>query len=198
MPIPSRHSCALPAPSRLDLGDTAFPTCLPVSGMVGICRMKRSVTLAAVAILVLLAGLYVWRGQPHRDTPRRVAIESLQELDKALGAADAEALLKAVLLPPAVADRTPAEQAEFLRKALADEVSPEGIKVLARDGAFGPLKQVFPGEANRWAAAAGVNPADCVAFRLERNGITAEVVVATNLAPPKVLRCNNVKQMAVP
>jgi hypothetical protein len=35
-----------------------------------------------------------------------------------------------------------------------------------------------------------------VAFRLERNGLVAGLMLATNVTPPRVVRCNNVKQMA--
>jgi hypothetical protein len=39
----------------------------------------------------------------------------------------------------AVSGKTAAEQTEFLCKALADEISPEGLAVLKRDGQFGSL-----------------------------------------------------------
>ncbi len=99
------------------------------------------------------------------------------------------------------------EQAEFLTKALADEISPEGLAVLQREGSFGPLATVFAAEAEGWAKQGGVKVEDCVAFKLERNGLRAEVVLAagTPLAPRlsplatsmRILRCNNVKQLAL-
>jgi hypothetical protein len=55
---------------------------------------------------------------------------------------------------------------------------------------------VFPQEAPFWAKAAGVEVADCVAFRGEKNGIRAEVVITTNGAY-RIIRVNNVKQMAL-
>jgi hypothetical protein len=136
----------------------------------------------------------------------RVSIESLQRLDQALQTGSGPALLENLVLGPALNSRTPAEQIEFVSKALRDEISAEGLKVLSREGQFGPLTNVFPQEASAWAAQAGVRPEDCMAFRLERNGQRAEVVLARNpsLQPSasglqasfRILRVNNVKQLA--
>ncbi len=57
---------------------------------------------------------------------------------------------------------------EFLTKALRDEISAEGIGALKKDGAFGPLRKMFPTEAETWANQAGVKAEDCVAFKMER------------------------------
>ena len=62
---------------------------------------------------------------------------------------------------------------------------------------FGGLSDVFPIEAAGWAEQAGVKPADCLGFKLERNGIRAEVVLVREGASYRVVRCNNVKQMAM-
>jgi len=81
--------------------------------------------------------------------------------------------------------------------------------VLKRDGAFGPLANLFPAEAETWAKQAGVKPEDCVAFKLERNGLRAEVVLVRTPDSPlvprpsslpgyRILRCNNIKQLAQP
>jgi hypothetical protein len=89
-----------------------------------------------------------------------------------------------------------AEQTEFLTKALRDEISPEGLAVLRREGKFGALTDLFPQEAKTWAAQAGVKPEDCVAFRMERDNIRAEVVLVREGEVYRVVRCNNVKQLA--
>jgi hypothetical protein len=93
----------------------------------------------------------------------------------------------------------------FIRKALRDEISPEGLVLLKKEGTFGPLTTVFPKEATNWAAQAGVKPEDCLAFRLDRtNSLRAEVVLArvpdsppatrASLLPSfRILRCNDVK-----
>ncbi len=59
-------------------------------------------------------------------------------------------------------------QANFMSKALQNEVTEEGLRLLRRDGRFGPLQELFPEGGARWADAAGVNLDDCVAFRLDR------------------------------
>ena len=133
---------------------------------------------------------------------RRLLAGSLQHLDAALRGGSPTALADVLILPTALQGRTEPEQTEFLRKALADEISPEGLAVLQRDGAFGALTNLFPNEGVAWANQAGVNLGDCMAFKLERNGVRAEVVLARDATasdPSKsfrVVRCNNVKQMA--
>ena len=67
---------------------------------------------------------------------------------------------------------------------------------------------MFPAEAEGWARQAGVNPDDCVAFKLDRNGLRAEVVLlkpstlgsqsSTPEPSHRIVRVNNVKQMAEP
>lgn len=69
----------------------------------------------------------------------------------------------------------------------------------AKKATFGTLRQLFPVQADRWAQQARVNPEDCIAFRMERDGIQAEVVMlkpSTTEIVYRILRCNNVKQMA--
>ncbi|MCU0785623.1 MAG: hypothetical protein MUF81_16580 [Verrucomicrobia bacterium] len=165
-------------------------------------RVKIRHCLALVAVIVLAAGAayFLWQ----RDAPRRNSGRAIETFAAALNSGNADSLLKTVVLPVAVSGRTSAEQIEFLTKALHDEISPEGIGVLKREGQFGSLTNLFPVEAKTWAEQAGVNPEDCVAFRMERNGLRAEVVLVNN-APLatrhsslafRIVRCNNVKQLA--
>jgi len=123
-------------------------------------------------------------------------MQCLRSIAAALNAGTADDLLQTVVLPAAVSGRTSAEQTEFLSKALRDEISAEGLAVLRREGKFGPLQELFPQEAATWAAQAGVKPEDCVAFRMERDSIRAEVVLVREGNTHRVVRCNNVKQMA--
>ena len=88
-------------------------------------------------------------------------------------------------------------QADFLLRALRDEVSVEGLAVMRREAKYGRLTDVFPEEAQTWASNAGVRVEDSVAFRLEKNGLRAEIAIATN-PRPLVIRINNVRQMALP
>ena len=151
--------------------------------------------------MLLIVAVVFWLRWKEGE-PRRLAIQTLSELDTAVHTGNSPDLLKIICTPVAVQGRTAAEQAEFLSKALADEISAEGLAVLQREGAFGPLTNIFPAEAGKWAKQAGVTPEDCVAFKLERSGLRAEVVLARDsaLGGPhsvfRIVRCNNVKQMA--
>ncbi len=140
------------------------------------------------------------------DAPRRQSLASLVQLDAALHSANRTDLLDLLVIPAVVQRRTASEQSEFLVKALNDEISPEGLAVLGKHGEYGPLRKLFPAEAEAWAKSASVNADDCVAFKLERNGLRAEVVLLKpslfdahpSASPPsyRVIRINNVRQLA--
>jgi hypothetical protein len=165
-------------------------------------------TFGVVALLLVVVAV-VWLRWKNGE-PRRLAIRTLSQLDTALRTGNSPDLLKLICTPAAIQGRTAPEQTEFLTKALADEISPEGLAVLQREASFGPLTNLFPAEAENWAKQAGVKPEDCVAFKLERNGLRAEVVLAEeqevrgqrteDRGQPerhyRILRCNNVKQLA--
>lgn len=108
--------------------------------------MKRWRMISFLLLLPIIAGgAGLWR---KKGGPRRTSIQTLQRLDKTLKAGDASGLIDVVSFPATIRDRTPAEQTEFLTKALSDEISPEGLLVLQRDGAYGPLRNLFPTEAS--------------------------------------------------
>lgn len=132
----------------------------------------------------------------QRGESRRAALSCVLKLDSALSSASGELLLDQILIPTAIQSRTQAEQIEFLTKALADEISPAGVAALKQSAVFGSLKKMFPEESVGWASQAGVNADDCVAFKMERAGIRAEVVMLREGSSYRVIRCNNVKQMA--
>ncbi len=167
--------------------------------------MKTRLTPLGITLLVVaLLATAVWWWV--HDAPRRESLASLVRLDNALHSGSRAELLDLIVLPAAVQGRTAPEQTEFLVKALNDEVSPEGLAVLRKRGDYGPLRKLFPAEAETWAKQAGVNPEDCVAFKLDRNALRAEVVLvkpstlnsqpSTGGAPYRILRLNNVKQLA--
>jgi hypothetical protein len=165
-------------------------------------KTKLTSTFALVLVALIAASLYWW----IHDAPRRESLNSLTRLDTALHSANRAELLNLLVMPAAVRDRTAPEQSEFLTKALNDEISPEGLTILRKHGDYGSLREVFPAEAETWANQAGVDLDECVAFRLERNGLRAEVVLlkpstlnvqpSTGEAPYRIVRVNNVKQMA--
>ena len=169
----------------------------------------------AISLSILVLTLLVWVFTlPKRPTPRSQALSAVQEFNVALQSPDPDRLLRQLALPGVLKGKTAAEQVEFVRKALTDEISDAGIEVLRREGRFGPLTELFPEQAAQWSRQAGVSAADCLAFRLEKHGIVAEVVLLKSPAPGlqdasvarselshvtfRVLRCNNVKQMAIP
>lgn len=151
--------------------------------------------IIGVVVLAVATACFLWL-KWKQDEPRRHAYQAVQSFAAALNSGDADSLLQSVVLPTAVSGRTAAEQIEFLTKALRDEISPEGLAVLRQQGKFGSLQESFPAEAASWAAQAGVKPEDCVGFRLEWDSIRAEVVLVREGDDYRVVRCNNVKQLA--
>lgn len=158
--------------------------------------------MACAALVLVLGSLYV---HSRLDQPRRDCCTALVRLDRALRLSDANVLPTLVVLPTSLQAHSPAERAEFTRKALQGEISAAGLAMLRKEGRFGPLLEIFPEEGARWAAQAGVRPEDCRAFRLQRNGLRAEVVLVAEPATPgqvsgtfRVLRCNNVSHLVAP
>lgn len=167
--------------------------------------MKTKLTSLGIALLVVALMTIAACWWVH-DTPRRQSLASLTRLDNALHSANRAGLLDLLVIPAAVQSRTAPEQSEFLVKALNEEISPEGLAALRKRGDYGPLRELFPAEAETWAKQAGVNPDECVAFKLERQGLRAEVVlvrpsivntqISTREPSYRIVRLNNVKQMA--
>ena len=156
--------------------------------------MKASWKISAIALLVIVGVLscFFWK----QGEPRRNSIKVLNVFSRALNSDNAAALLENVVLPRAFRGETTSEQSEFLVKALHDEISPDGVLALKHYATFGPLEKIFPDKAAAWCKQANVNPDSCVAFKMERAGIHAEVVMLHEGQTYRVVRCNNVKQMA--
>lgn len=150
--------------------------------------------LAAGGILVL----FVIRSEffRQRDPAEWNALAVTGQAVTAIMESDHEQLLRTIVAPSHLARFTDAEVADFLGKALSDEVSPEGLEVMRREAQFGRLTELFPEEGPRWAQSAGVRVEDCVAFRLEKLGVVAEIGIVTSPAA-RVIRLNNVRQIAV-
>ena len=167
--------------------------------------MKARLIIGGLVLLAAVLSVLFWVHWQH-DAPRRSSLQTLEQLRTALNSPVSDSLLDLIVMPAAMQGRTASEQTEFISKALHDEISVEGLAVLKKQGAFGPLEQVFPNEGKAWADQAGVKPEDCVAFKLERNDLRAEVVLAklstlnsqpsTRTASYRIVRCNNVKQLA--
>jgi hypothetical protein len=154
-------------------------------------RRGRVIFIFAIALAVGAAVLLWQNGQPRRE-----ALQEVFKLADNLANNHGAELLDTILIPVAIQSRTPSEQEQFLAKTLADEISPAGVAALKRHAEFGPLKSIFPNEAPVWCSQAGVNAEDCVAFKMERAGIQAEIVLVHEGKNYRVVRCKDVKQMA--
>ncbi len=108
-----------------------------------------------IAAILIWALLSAWRSHESR---RSEALETLRHIQGSLANAGAESLLEYIILPAAVQGRSAPEQVRFLRKALYDEISPDGIAALEKHGRFGPLLKLFPDEAEAWASQAARTP----------------------------------------
>ena len=153
--------------------------------------MKSRIFAVVAVVAVVLAIFLRWQ----LAAPRREALQALENLHATLMTGSANLALEQVLLPQALQDRTRAEQGEFLVKALHDEITPGGLQALKQRATFGSLTNLFPGEASKWAAQAGVQPEACVAFRLDHPEFRTEVVLLKQGERLRVLRCNNVTRI---
>jgi thiol:disulfide interchange protein len=154
--------------------------------------LGRRVVVFVAAVLAVAASFLFWQ----QGQPRRVALQSISRLVSNLANPRGSELLDSVVIPAVVRSQTQSEQHEFISKALSDEVSPEGVLALKHHAEFGLAKSVFPNEYASWCQQAGVNADDCVAFKMEHAGIRAEVLLVREGQTYRVVRCNNVKQMA--
>ena len=158
--------------------------------------------LRVLLLLLVLAGvayaaIFIWKGQLKENAPEREAASYASRfMEVATGAAEG-ALRDFTILPAAIASRTPQEQEDFVRKALRDEISEGGLAILVEEGTFGPLAEVFPEDFEKWATALNVDPTACVAFRLDKGAIRAELVLRKDGTYYRIVRCNNVAQLAL-
>lgn len=139
-------------------------------------------------------GLYFWSS--FNFATRETSLLVARQLSECIESGDlgrAKSLLK---LPVSMGGKTSEEQERLMSDVLKAEVSQNGLLAINRHGRFGLLREVFPDEAEAWAKAFSVNADDCVAFSMQRNGLRAELVLWNNNGEFRVLRCNNVRQMA--
>jgi hypothetical protein len=90
----------------------------------------RKVLVLVLLVLVVADAIIFCRYCSKRDSPHRRAVQAIEDFQQALQSSKADAILDAIAVPAAMQDRTPAEQVEFVSKALRDEISPEGIAAL--------------------------------------------------------------------
>ena len=159
---------------------------------IGIFRSSRVVVLVAT-VLTVGAVVLLWR----RDLPRREALQCVSKLASNLTNHRGPDLLDAIVMPASIRSQTPEEQLEFITKALADEISPAGVEALKQHAEFGSAKSIFPEDYAAWCQQADVDANNCVAFKMERAGLRAEILLVQEGQTYRIIRCNNVKQMAV-
>ena len=157
--------------------------------------MKRRLAFLSIATCIL-AVICLWEYQWRKSEPKRHCLAVLRQFQASLNSPDSDLLLKQVAIPQAVQGKTPQEQAEFLRKALKGEISEDGLRLMAKRGSFGPLSEIFPDDGTAWAKQAGVNPENCVAFRRDGQRFRTEVVLEVQGQTYRIVRCNNVNNLA--
>lgn len=157
-------------------------------------RGRKTVSIGGVVILVVAASVF-WLGRPSE---RAVATARLRALLETVENGDSDGVLNHVVAPPSMASDSAERQATRLIESLRGEISGHGLDILEEEGEFGPLEEIFPEEVTRWTSVWGVDPASCLAFKLEKGAFQAEVVlVRESKGAFKVLRCNDVKRLAL-
>jgi len=160
--------------------------------------MKLVVIVAFAIILAMGVIYFVFKpcNLPKINRVRKDADKILYNLSHQIAESDQEMILKSVLVPKSMESRTPQEQGNLLIRNLKGEVSYEGIQLLLAKGKFGPLIEIFPQKGPKWARTAGVDSEQCVAYRLDKDNATAEVVFVKENDQYKIVRCNDVKRVA--
>ena len=159
--------------------------------------MRHAARIAIPIVLIAaIAAVLWWRASVRNDRAR--AAEPARSLAAALASGDRAAIRQLVVTPDFLAAKSPDERDQLLLDLLASEISPGGLTILQESGQFGPLSEVFPAEADSWARAFSVSPDECVAFRMENGDNPAELVLHRGANGYRVLRCNNVRQLARP
>ena len=169
---------------------------MSASGSPPVPRKLGWILLLALVCALLAAALFEYR----RGKPRREAIDTASRLLEMIVAKDPAGMLEVVTLPASVpaSSSESAGQGKWIADLLEDEIDAEGLDAMRRHAEFGALAEIFPEEAAAWSRYGGIPVESCVAFRMERGGIRGELVFHHSPAGLRILRCNNVKQMASP
>lgn len=150
--------------------------------------------LLGVAFVLLAAGFLI--ADFLMLIERRKALAQISSLVTTLESGSPGELVRIVRVPASLGEKTVAEQAQWLRDVLREEIDEDGLAELRSHGQHGPLLELFPDSATAWTVGSGVSPENCLAWRMERSGITAEVVYTNSPEGVRFLRINNVAQMA--
>lgn len=161
--------------------------------------MKRKPVIICAGLIAVIACctvLFIMRRKTATEGPEDRALGYAEAFAQAIASPAAGDVRRMVTIPVAYRQRTDQEQEDFIRKALRDEISAEGLDVMREIGEFGPLREIFPAKAEDWTSPLGISPDDCVAFRATKGGVQAELVLFVAGEQPRIVRCNNVRQLA--
>lgn len=154
--------------------------------------------LSITGLVVIVTAVFGNRILRDR-TERARAISTAYQLNEAVRHQEGDGGNELLIAPPVFAERSHPEMILLMRDLLNSEISAEGLDILAEEGEFGPLKDLFPDQASAWLLPYGLSPDDCVAFKIQRGPLTAELVL--HRQPDggfKVLRANDIRQLAEP
>lgn len=132
--------------------------------MILVHHLRRPAPLLALLLLLGAGcGSDEASAPPPPPKPAREAfVAVLEDLLQALEAKDYDAARGCMAPFPGVRDQDMKEDlADLLERR---EISPEGLAILAKDGTFGPLLELFPKRGRRFANAAGVDATLCWAM----------------------------------
>jgi hypothetical protein len=154
--------------------------------------MKARLLYVLVAAIVIFV-LSTWNAYQFRSEAERAARRIADAIHSS------ESLSPLVVAPVSLSNRSSIERDSLLRDYLETEISPEGLDILTRHGAFGYLTELLPTEAESIADTARVDLTDCFAFKLQRTDRIAELVLHRQIDGSfRVLRCNDIRQLAEP
>ena len=157
--------------------------------------------LLALGVLLLAIGLLLSAcgDEPPPPQPTQAAlVQTLRDLLAALEAGDNEAALAhLVLLPgmqpedvPLAFHRVVERDGISVRKR--KDISAEGIDILAQEGVFGELDDLFGERGKGWATRAGVNENHCYALVYDDaevaalwNGTAFQIIHVDDVGKPK-------------
>ncbi len=130
-------------------------------------------------------------GQCQDEPTQQTMIKNLDQFWKLLEKKDYVAASDYLVLPP---DFKPEMLKVFIERG---ELSSEGLKRLEREGQFGKAIEMFGADrATHYAERAKVDPEKCYGFVLELDGVSGEVIGFWNGTMFKLVRVNNVGQLA--
>lgn len=151
----------------------------------------RTLILALSIVLAVACGKDKGGGGPTASAPsKEVAIETLKAVNAALEAKDYDKAAGMFGMPEgATKDQLAGQLGGLIEK---QEISKAGIDVMAANGKFGKLSEVFPDKGERWAKKFNVKLDECYAMSHE-NGEAAFHWTGSSF---KIIRLDDIGKLA--